>query len=144
MISTFAGCMGWKKLPQGLLVSHDHWDHVRESVLANCSNTISMRDDTLGGGKTRQEMPLEYNKVLAALKASGLTCDPSKNQVGLRKFTFFGMVFIGQGMFSEPKKVALIRNAIPPTSKYILNSFVFMVAWNDLFIFRFAEIVRPC
>ena len=82
-------------MPQGLNVSQDHWDHVMTSVLSNCSNTISNRDDILGGGKTRREMLDEYKKVLAALQKAGITCDPTKNQVGLTKVTFFGMVFSG-------------------------------------------------
>ena len=97
----------------------------------------------MASGPGVREMLIEYQKVLAALEASGLTCDPSKNQVGLRKIAFFGMIFTGQGMSPDPKKVAIIRNAVPPTTKDILNSFVCMVAWNDVFVFRFAAIVRP-
>jgi hypothetical protein len=44
---------------------------------------------------------------------------------------------------SDPKKVQMIRDAVPPTSKEICNSFVCMCAWNDCFIHRYAGIVRP-
>ena len=143
IISTFAGCYRYKKMPQGLNVSQDHWDHVMTSVLANCTNCISMRDDILGGGKTRREMLDEYKKVLKALKKAGITCDPTKNQVGLTSCTFFGMVFNADGISPDPKKVQMIRDAVPPTSKEICNSFVCMCAWNDCFIHRYAGIVRP-
>ena len=143
IVSTFAGCFRFKRMPQGLNVSQDHWDHVMMSVLASCTNTISMRDNILGGGRTRHEMLTEYRKVLTALKESGITCDPTKNQVGLTTVTFFGMVFSAEGISPDPRKVQMIRDAVPPTSKEILHSFVCMCAWNDCFIHRYAEIVRP-
>ena len=143
IISTFAGCYRWKKLPQGLNISQDHWDHVMQSVLASCTNTISMRDDILGGGVTKSACLAEYEKVLTAIQNSGITCDPTKRQVGLKKISFFGMVFTSEGMSPDPKKVDLIKNAKPPTSKEELNSFVCMCMWNDCFIPRYAEIVRP-
>ena len=61
----------------------------------------------------------------------------------MREVTFFGMLFTSQGMKPDPRKVAIIKNAKPPTSQATLNSFTCMVAWNDLFVERFAEIVRP-
>ena len=85
----------------------------------------------------------EYRKVLTALKKAGITSDPTKNQVGLTSCTFFGMVFNADGISPDPKKVQMIRDAVPPTSKEICNSFVCMCAWNDCFIHRYAGIVRP-
>ena len=76
IISTFAGCFKWKRMPQGTVNASDHFDHVMETVLANCNSTVSVRDDVLGGSTTRRKMLEEYSKVLAALQAAGLTCDP--------------------------------------------------------------------
>ena len=143
IISTFNGLYRWLKMPQGLNVSQDHWDHVMTSVLSNCSSTISNRDDLLGGGKTKREMLDEYKKVLTALKKAGITCDPAKNQVGLKSVTFFGMTFDGTGMSPDPKKVLMITQATQPQSKDELNSYICMAAWNECFIYAYARIVRP-
>ena len=53
------------------------------------------------------------------------------------------MEFSEDGMRPDKKKVELIRNSSPPTSQEALNSFVCMTAWNDIFIKKFAQIVRP-
>ena len=145
IISTFNGCYKWLKMPQGLINAGDYFDQIMESVLSDCTNTISMRDDIIGGGKSRKEMIEEYTKVLTALESAGLTCDPdpSKCQVGLTEVTFFGMKFSKDGMKPDEKKVAIIKNAKTPINQAILNSFVCMVAWNDTYIHRYAEIVRP-
>ena len=143
IVSTFAGVFFFERLPQGLICAGDIFDQVMESVLINCSNTISIRDDILGGGVTRKAMLKEYAKVLEALAASGLTCDPAKTKVGIRSVKFFGMVFTPEGMKPDPSKVEAVRKAKPPANQEILNSFVCMVAWNDIFIARFAELVRP-
>ena len=71
IISTFAGCFKWKRMPQGTVNASDHFDHVMETVLADCNSTVSVRDDVLGGGTTRRKMLEEYSKVLAALQAAG-------------------------------------------------------------------------
>ena len=143
IISTFNGLYRWLKLPQGLNISQNHWDHVLHSVLSGCTNTISHRDDLLGGGKTKRECLDEYRKVLTALKTAGITFDPNKTQLGLRKIKFFGMVFDENGMSADPDKVALITNATQPLSKEELNSWICQAAWNECFIYAYAGIVKP-
>ena len=143
MVSTFAGVFEWQGLPQGLLCAGDIFDQVMESVLIGCTNTISVRDDILGGHATRKGMLKEYAKVLEALSAAGLTCDPKKTKAGIRSVKFFGMVFTPEGMKPDPSKVEAVRKTKSPTNQDTLNSFVCMVAWNDPFLDRFAGLVRP-
>ena len=59
-------------MPQGLICAGDLIDSCMEAVLANCTQTISSRDDILGGGPTRESMLRDYTKVLTALKVSNL------------------------------------------------------------------------
>ena len=143
MVSTFAGVFEWQGLPQGLLCAGDIFDQVMESVLIGCTNTISVRDDILGGHATRKGMLKEYAKVLEALSAAGLTCDPKKTKAGIRSVKFFGMVFTLEGMKPDPSKVEAVRKSKSPTNQDTLNSFVCMVAWNDPFLDCFAGLVRP-
>ena len=90
-----------------------------------------------------EEDKTNVKKLLTALKTAGIMLDPRKTQVGLRRITFFGMVFDENGMSPDPKKVALITNAIQPLSKEELNWFVCQAAWNECFIYSYAGIVRP-
>ena len=143
IISTFNGCYKWLKMPQGLVNAGDFFDQIMENVMAGNTKSISVRDDVIGGGTTRREMLNEYEKVLASFEANNLTCDPSKTEVGLRSITFYGMEFCEEGMKPDRRKVELIKNSTPPTSHDALNSFVCMLAWNDIFIKKFAQIVRP-
>ena len=143
IISTFNGCYKWKRMPQGLLNAGDYFDQVMESVMAPCTKSISMRDDIIGGGRTRREMLEEYSKVLTSLEANGLTCDPSKTKVGIDHVTFYGMEFSKEGMRPDKRKVQIVKNAKVPRSHDELNSWVCMVAWNDTFLYHFAQIVRP-
>ena len=120
-----------------------HFYHSMNSVLSSCSNTISNRDDILEGGKNKRECLEDCWKVLTALNTAGITLDPKKTQVGLRRIAFFGMFFDENGMSPDPKKVALITNATQPLSKEELNSFVCQAAWNKCLIYAYAGIVRP-
>ena len=121
IISTFNGCYRWLCMPQGLICAGDLFDSCMEAVLANCTQTVSSRDDVLGGGPDRQSMLNEYTKVLAALKVAGLTCDPAKTAVGLSEIVFFGMKWDSNGMRPDPRKMEALRKSKPPTNQEILN-----------------------
>ena len=130
-------------MPQGLICAGDLFDSCMEAVLANCTQTVSSRDDVLGGGPDRQSMLNEYTKVLAALKVAGLTCDPAKTAVGLSEIVFFGMKWDSNGMRPDPRKIEALRKSKPPTNQEILNSWICCLSWNDTFVHRFSEIVKP-
>ena len=53
------------------------------------------------------------------------------------------MLFTQQGMRPDPKKVEAIKKAKAPTNQEILNSWICCIAWNDTFVDRFAELIRP-
>ena len=93
IVCTFAGVFSWEGLPQGLIYADDIFDQVMESVLINCTNTVSVRDDILSGGVTRKSMLKEYAKVLEALSTAGFTFNLLKTQVRIQSVKFFGMVF---------------------------------------------------
>ena len=116
IISTFNGCYRWLSMPQGLVCAGDLFDSCMEAVLANCTQTISFRDDVLGGGPTRESMLREYTKVLAALKVTGLTWNPHKTSVGLSEIVF-GMKFTQAGMRPDPRKVEALRKSRPKHPK---------------------------
>ena len=143
IISTFAGCFAFLRLPMGLSSSQDYFDSCVESALANCTQTVSVRDDVLGGGDSLRTCVAEFRKVLAALETVGFTCDPSKTRVGLTEITFFGMTFTQAGMKPDSRKIESLRLSPVPKNQQQLDSFVCMVAWNDTFLHRFAELVRP-
>ena len=88
IISTFNGCYRWLSMPQGLICAGDLFDSCMEAVLANCTQTISSRDDVLGGGPTRESMLREYTKVLAALKVAGLPPQNSRGTEWNRVFRY--------------------------------------------------------
>ena len=77
----------------------------------------------MGGSVTQHDMPREYEKVLAALSANGLTCDPAKTLVGVQNVKLFGMLFTPEGMKPDPAEVKVVQNARPPTNQDALNSF---------------------
>ena len=143
IISTFAGCYAFLRLPMGLCNSQDYFDACVESALANCTQTVCVRDDILGGGFTAFDCLSQYELVLESLVKVGFTCDISKTCVGLTEVTFFGMTFTQAGMKPDCRKVEALRLAPVPRDQKQLDSFVCMVAWNDTFILRFAELVRP-
>ena len=43
----------------------------------------------------------------------------------------------------DPSKVAAVLKTKPSANAEVLNSFVCMVAWNDIFILHFDGLIRP-
>ena len=143
LVATFNGTYKYTRLPMGIVSAGDEFDRAVQATLADCSQTISNRDDILGGSKTRRGMIKELKKVLSALSKAGLTCDPGKTQIGLTQIKFFGMIFDGTGMRPDGDKIAALLNAPRPNNQKSLLSFICSCGWNMTFIPRFAELVSP-
>ena len=143
LVATFNGTYKYTRLPMGIISAGDEFDRAIQATLADCSQTISNRDDILGGSRTKKGMIKEFKKVLSALAKAGLTCDPGKTQVGLTSIKFFGMIFDGTGMKPDGDKIAALLNAPRPNNQKALLSFICSCGWNMTFIPRFAELVSP-
>ena len=143
LVATFNGTYKYTRLPMGVISAGDEFDRAIQITLADCSNTISNRDDILGGSKTRKGLLRELRKVLSCLQKAGLTCDPSKTQVGLTSIKFFGMIFSAAGMKPDSDKITALVNSPRPNDQKSLLSFICSCGWNMTFLPRFAELVAP-
>ncbi len=56
---------------------------------------------------------------------------------------FFGFVFSDKGISPDPKKVAAIQNASPPTSTSAVRSFLGMATYCAKFIPNFSDVSQP-
>ena len=141
-LSTPWGLFRPTRLPMGIVNGQDIFDQEIQRVLSGCLRTVVIRDDLLIAAETEQELIDEYAKVLEALSEAGLTLEPEKT-VYSTKIKFFGYVFDGDGIHSDPNKIEALVNAPAPTTHDGVTSFLCTSGWNQQFIFRFSERAIP-
>jgi transposase InsO family protein len=142
-VSTFKGMFRYNRLPMGIVNAQDIFDQQMTSVVSDIRNTITSRDDILGGGRTLEEMYQTYRQVLKKLSDHELTLDPKKTKVGLTSIKFHGHIFDQYGMRPDPEKVSALKDAPRPPNQKALLSFICAIQWQQSFIPRYSELALP-
>ena len=93
--------------------------------ITNEPHAISIYDDILLFGATRQERDQALKHVLQLWREYGLTLSLKKSRFNLRAVTFFGKVFTVDGISPDPEKVAALKAGGSPQSVAEVRSFLF-------------------
>ena len=117
-------------------------DEVRKAVVQE-PNAVSIYDDILVFGATREEHDEALRHVLLLWREHGFTLNLKKSRFNLRAVKFFGKVFSGQGISPDPDQVAALKAAGPPQSAVEVRSFLFFAGANADFMEGFAQVTAP-
>ena len=79
-------------------------------------------------------------KVMTAIRSSGLKLNSAKCEFAKSKITFWGMIVSGDGVQPDPGKVEVLEHLDPPNNKAELISFLCMMQSNSDFIPKFSKI----
>ncbi len=92
-------------------------------------------------GRTQEEHDVAL--TFQRLREKGLTLNGPKCIYNKQNLAFFGYVFSKKGMSADPKKVAAIRNATPPTNPSEVRSFLGITGFCSRFIPNYATLTEP-
>ena len=119
------------------------FQHVISERIRDIPGAINISDDIIVFGKTRQQHDQALRSVLHQFSDSGLTISPEKCELHKDSPTFFGLVFLANGVSPDPEKVKAIHNACPPKSVGEVRSFLGMVTYCAKFIPSFSDVTKP-
>ena len=100
-------------------------------------------DDILVMGKMFTEHLDNLQKVFSRLKDDGLTLKLKKCHLMRRKVEYLGHIVSGEGVASDPSKVAAIQNFPIPTDVKALRSFLGLAAYYRKFVPNFSKWAQP-
>ena len=141
-LTTFNSPFGrycFRRMPFGLVMSQDVFQHRMDQILEKCPGTVSIADDIVVCGKTEAEHDWNLHNLMEVAKRHGLVFNSEKCELKVPQIKFFGMMYDKDGVHPDPVKVKDIKQRCSPESKTELQEFLGMVTYMSPFIPKLAE-----
>ena len=122
------------RMPFGLVMSQDVFQHKMDQILEGLEGIVSIADDVIVHGRTEEEHDARMTKLMDVANDEGLMFNSEKTAVKAPQITFFGTVYDKEGAHPDPKKVEAIQQLKPPESKQQLQEFLGMATYLSPFI----------
>ena len=114
--STHLGLRRYKRLMFGVNAASEIFQSAVAELLTGLENVKNVSDDIIVYGKTQSDHDRHLKAVLDRLQAHNVRLNKDKCKFSCREVKFYGHVFSERGLSPDPKKVAAIVNAEPPTN----------------------------
>ena len=146
LLTTFRTPFGrycFLRLPFGLSVSQDIFQQRMDSILEKCGGVIGIADDVAVFGQTEQEHDKHLHQLMEIAEKQGLVFNSKKCFIKQKQISFYGMLYSGEGIHPDPKKVSDIHNMPTPTCKRELQEFLGLIQYLSAFIQNLSEKAAP-
>ena len=124
------------RMPFGLKMSQDVFQHKVEETYNSCAGTIGISDDITVHGKGESSHDHRLHEVMETTRRNNLCLNYEKVHVKKPSVKFFASIFSAEGMKADPDKIAAITALRPPETKTELKTFLGMVNYLQRFIPR--------
>eukprot|EP00057_Strongylocentrotus_purpuratus_P005494 XP_003731095.1 PREDICTED: uncharacterized protein K02A2.6-like [Strongylocentrotus purpuratus] len=148
-ITTFAthrGLYRYKRLNFGISSASEIFQEAIRDVIRDIKGAKNISDDIIcfgSGSNAQADHDRAVHEVLTKLQQSGLTVNWNKCEFGVRRIEFFGLIFSDQGVSPDPKKVAAVKEAAPPSNSAEVRSLLGMLNYSARFIKDYASLSEP-
>lgn len=145
-LTTFAthkGLRRYTRLLFGLSSASEVFQQVLQQALQGIEGVKNISDDIIVFGRTQEEHDAALATTFQRLREKGLTLNGPKCVYNKENLAFFGYVFSAEGMSADPKKVAAIRDAAPPTNPSEVRSFLGLTGFCSRFVPNYATLTEP-
>ena len=121
------------------------FERLMECVLAGLNWQICLLylDDVIIFAETFDEHLKRLEQVIAKINEHNLKISPSKCSFFQEKVNFLGHVVSGEGISTDPEKIAAVTRWPIPKSVHDVRSFLGICSYYRRFIKNFSEIARP-
>ena len=90
-----------------------------QQIISSIEGVRNVSNDIIIFGRDQQAHNRALHAVFARLQAKNLTLNPKKCEFNKSSIEFFGCTFSKNGVSPDPKKVAAINNAKPPSNAHM-------------------------
>ena len=121
------------------------FERLNETVLAGLHWQICLiyLDDIIVHGRTFQDMLNNLDQVLERLQNAGLKLKPRKCQLFCTEVSFFGQIVSADGVRTDPKKIAVVKNWPEPQNLTQVRSFLGLCSNYCRYIRGFSDLAKP-
>ena len=146
MLTTFVTPFGryhFNRLPFGITSAPEVFQKQMSQALDGLDGVVCLMDDILVYGSNQEEHDARLLAVLNRLRETGITLNGNKCQFSKKSVKFLGHVLSGDGITSDPDKVAAIQKIKDPTDKTAIRRFLGMANQLSKFVANLADITEP-
>lgn len=139
------GLFQFTVMPFGLCNSPTTFERLMEVVLAGLNFNICLVyiDDIIIFGKTFDETLQNLEQVFKKLQSAGLKLKASKCTLFKKEVLFLGYKVSGDGVQTDPEKVAVVEKWPVPIDASEVRSFVGLCSYYRRFIAGFSSMAKP-
>lgn len=139
------GLYQWRVMPFGLHSAPATFQRALDSVIGPELEPFAFAylDDIIITGRTLNEHLSNLAEVFRRLRMANLKINPEKCEFFKTETKYLGHVVSGQGIHTDPDKVAAFQNMSAPTSVKEVRRFLGVASWYRRFVPDFASIAQP-
>ena len=141
--STHLGLRRFKRLFFGVNSASEIFQDAISNVLSGVPKAFNISDDIIVHGIDQDEHDRMLLETCQTLSDRGATLNWPKCQFSMSELTFYGMVFNGEGMKPDPKKVEAVKLLEAPADKAEVSSFLGMTTYLSQFIPIYSTLTAP-
>ncbi|KAL7725738.1 hypothetical protein ACLKA6_000629 [Drosophila palustris] len=139
------GLFHWKVMPFGLHSAPATFQRALDSVIGPDMEPYAFAylDDIIVSGASLEEHVRNLGEVLRRLRQANLRLNQAKCKFFRRSLVYLGHVISGEGIHTDPDKIAAVRELQPPATCRELRRCLGIDSWYLRFVPNFADIVQP-
>ena len=105
-----------------------------DRILEQCPRVIGIHDDVIIYGYTREDHDANLINFLNVCQMEGLCLSSKKLELHHDRVSFFGAVYLKDGVEPDPKKIQDIEEMTPPEDKQQFQLFLGMMTYMGNFV----------
>lgn len=139
------GLYQWRVMPFGLHSAPATFQRALDSVIGPQMepHAFAYLDDIIVIGRSLEEHLSNLREVFRRLREARLRINPDKCEFFKKETKYLGHVVSGNGIHTDPDKVAAIQEMAAPKTLKELRRFLGVVSWYRRFVPEFATLAQP-
>ncbi|GFT19527.1 retrovirus-related Pol polyprotein from transposon opus [Nephila pilipes] len=139
------GLWQFNVMPFGLCNPLTTFERLMETVLRGLTPEACLiyLDDLIIVGRDFEEQLNNLRKVLEKVKQANLKLNPAKCHLFRREVSYLGHIISAEGVRTDPRKVAALKEWSQPRTVHELRSFLGLCTYYRKFLKGFSLIARP-
>ncbi|KAJ1136943.1 hypothetical protein NDU88_003356 [Pleurodeles waltl] len=130
-------------MPFGLASAAAVFHRIMQNILKGVEHVLCFQDDVLIYGNNKMEHDDTLRSVLRALHKAGMTLKKEKCQFGVSSVEYLGHKISEEGVKPKNDLVKGVKEALAPSNKQELSSFLGLAEYMAKFVRNFAIITAP-
>lgn len=142
---TGRGLYQWRVMPFGLHSAPATFQRALDTVIGADMEPVAFAylDDIIVIGRTLAEHLENLKTVFSRLRKANLRINPGKCEFFKRETKYLGHIISGDGIKTDPDKVAAIQEMQPPRNVKEVRRFLGIASWYRRFVPDFAKVSQP-